>query len=189
MDFSSVKYEWSSGFDYHRTGPDADTRANYRPNRGSYSWTQNFPSFRNEINSFAQDEHWWIPGKCGFCFGRCGGTSDWGRVYNSITRNYWAHNSNEFSFFMQPTHAKIPHEGYTTFNFVNTLPCSIHINYTGHDNGEITINATGFAFERDLSDEPLHLTVRLVDEECLNLGVAQWSGVIQGESTKVFQFN
>ena len=90
---------------------------------------------------------------------------------------------------IQPTYPRIPDAGLTQLNFINTLPCPINISYTaGNNQVEWTVvNATSYSFERNLKDQTMQVTARLINPVCgqVNFSTPTWTGMIKGASTKV----
>ena len=98
--------------------------------------------------------------------------------------------SSSFSQTPQTTYPVIPAAGSTQFNFINTLPCPVNISH-GHTGQQpanwMTVDANSFTFVRDLKNEPIQVQAHLLNPFCanLNLSTAEWSGTIEGTSTKV----
>ena len=91
---------------------------------------------------------------------------------------------------MQPTYEKLPLEGLTQLNFINTLPCHVNLSYVHPGNQTtkwIEMSANSFTFERDLEDQLIAVRARLASPNCgdVNFSETEWSGTIQGASTKV----
>ena len=95
---------------------------------------------------------------------------------------------------MQPTYAKIPGEGLTQLNFINTLPCQVNLSYV-HPRNQTTkwieMSANSFTFERDLEDKPIPVTAHLSSALCgdVNFSTTEWTGTIQGSSKKVQNYS
>lgn len=96
----------------------------------------------------------------------------------------------ERNYLSQPTYEKIPGEGLTQLNFINTLPCPIHLSYVypGNETTKwIEMDARSFIFERDLEEGMIPVTARLANPLCedLTFSETEWSGSVQGASQKV----
>lgn len=93
---------------------------------------------------------------------------------------------------LEPTYAKIPENGHTHLNFINTLPCPISVSFASgitDDARHIIVNATSYNIQHGLEDKPLQVRVSVDNPVCGDLTLTQsteWSGLLQGASEKVF---
>jgi len=90
---------------------------------------------------------------------------------------------------LEPTYERLPGNGLTQLNFINTLPCQVNVDYVIDDVARsLNLNATGYSFERDLKDGNIDVSVRLVAPLCggIQFVEPQWTGRIHGNSTKAF---
>jgi len=87
---------------------------------------------------------------------------------------------------LESTYERIPADGFTQLNVVNTLPCPVNVTYTAANQARsFQLNATTFSFEYHLEDRPIAFETT-VPKTCADIVFRQstWSGFIDGSSAK-----